>query len=256
MWPFKTKTFLDADDEAWLCETWRWFLTQFGGVSDLQLSPLVSPTREFFPPTDRRGHERAERIFALVKQYARMDDWPCRLVAQPPRPELRVGEVSALKFESHAPLGTFGLDGNEVVITYDPAALDDAVLFIATMAHELAHYRLGMLSELPPGGGDMVEPATDLLTAYLGFGLFGANSAFSFRQHGDAFSQGWASSGQGYLSERHWCFALAAFFAVRSQPIDEARRFLKDHLYSDLRKAAAYLKRQPLSLLVHSYSDF
>lgn len=243
---FGHKPFLDSDDEVWQLDTWEWLLRMLGGPADLARSPLVTPSREFFPPAEAEGHDRAEYILGLVKRHARLDEWECRLVAQPKRPEARVGELTALKFESgHMPLGTFGVDGNQVVITYDPDSVKNPVTLVATLAHELGHYLLATLPEPPPGGAENLEFATDLVTVYLGFGLFGANAAFHFEQYQDVMSQGWSTSRQGYLSQREWCFALAVFFALRDLEISDAKPFLKEHLYTDLVKASKYLARNP-----------
>ena len=51
--------FLEADIEDWVLETWAWLLTEFGGMERLRRSPLVLPTREFFPLTETEGHARA-----------------------------------------------------------------------------------------------------------------------------------------------------------------------------------------------------
>jgi hypothetical protein len=92
LWPFAGRSYLDADDEAWQIESWAWFLREYGDLAHLRRTPLVAPTREFFPPTERTGEERAEHIFACVKRLAGMEDWQCRLIAQPTRAELKVGE--------------------------------------------------------------------------------------------------------------------------------------------------------------------
>ena len=73
----------------------------------------------------------------------------------------------------------------EVEITYSPAALRDPSGFIATMAHELSHYLMATIPLEPPGGPEAKEPATDICSIFLGFGVFAANSAFSFRQFDD-----------------------------------------------------------------------
>jgi hypothetical protein len=246
-WPFKERTYLEQDDEAWVIETWRWFLDQLGGTRDLSRSRLVLPTREFFPPTESQGPERAEHIFACVKRLARMPDWPCKLIAQPPSPELRVGEQVALKAITHMPAGTFAFDGNEVTISYNPRDVDDPGQLIATLAHELAHYLLHGLKGEIPGGEEMHEPATDLLTVYMGFGVFGAMAAFNYSQN----FEGWQWSRQGYLNERTWIFALAIFLSLRDEAPDAVKPYLKRHLFSDLGAATRYLRqRQTLARLV------
>lgn len=243
-WPFKERTFLELEDEAWVIETWRWFLVQFGGLRDLKQSKLVLPTREFFPSTEMLGHERAQHIFDCVKRLARMPDWPCKLIAQPRSAELRVGRLLALEPITHSPAGTFAFDGNEVTISYNPRDVGDPGKLIATFAHELAHYLLHGLKGDVPGGEELHELTTDLLTVYMGFGIFGASAAFNFSQHQDTMSQGWQWSRQGYLNERTWMFALAIFLALRQEASDIVKPFLKRHLFSDLQDATRYLKRR------------
>jgi hypothetical protein len=247
---FGRRHFLDSEDEAWHLAAWTWMLRHFGGSARLRKSPVVLPNSEFFPPTEATGHARAEHIFACVSKHARMGSWPCTLVAQPERAPLRVGEVLALKpVTGSPPLGTFGVEaGGAVTITYDPSKIVEPGILVATFAHELAHYRLATIRDALPGGHEMHEYATDLMTVFLGFGLFGANGAFQFRQHGDAFSQGWQMSRAGYLRERDWVFGLAVFLALRNEPEQTLKAGLKPHLYSDLKAAARYLARNPALL--------
>lgn len=250
MWPFSARTFLDPEEEAWQFETWHVFLSGLGGMADLRESDLVLPTKEYFPPTGAKGHERAEYIFECVKKLVGMQDWHCRLIAQPRRPDARLGEFVRLSpVEGSLPLGTFGVDGNEVVITYDPDSTGEPVTLIATFVHELAHYLILSKGIEIPGGAELEEFATDLMTVYLGFGVFGANRAFNFSQFGDSVSMGWQTSGQGYLSERNWIFALAIFLALKGEGIAEAREHLKSHLRKNLAAAITYLGRRRSEIL-------
>jgi hypothetical protein len=234
-WPFQSRSYLPPEEEEWQIETWRWLLDRFGGLAVLSQASLVVPSREFFPPTEATGHDRARYVFEAVKNHAGMADWKCELIAQAERPDFVECD--------HAAAGTFSFDGRAVAITYDPALLDEPVKLVATLAHELAHYFLA--AELPPGGEEMLEPATDLTAAYLGFGVFGANVALNFEQHRDVFSHGWSSSRLGYLNESGWIFALAVFAFLRQDPIEPLQQFLKPHLYAELRKATKYLRREP-----------
>jgi hypothetical protein len=239
-------TYLDAEDEAWQVETWAWFLKEFGDLAQLRQTPLVTPTRAFFPPTEATGEARAEHIFDCVRRLSGMEHWPCRLIAQPARAELRVGDVTALERISHPPAGTFSLDGNGAVISYEPSSVADPLKLIATFSHELAHYRLSNLRREIPGGEEVHEYATDLMSVYLGFGLFQANSAFSYSQHQDVMSQGWRYSRMGYLGERGFVFALAVFLELKGLPSDEAKPFLKKHLFLELGKARRHIVKRGL----------
>lgn len=245
MWPFSVRSPLTSEDEEWQLETWRFLLEQLGGIEDLRAQPLVLPTKEFFPPTEAQGHARAEHVFAAVKHLMGLDEWPCRLVPQSEKPDAKVSEVAYLKFDkdTQSPGGTFGFDGNEVVITYDPGLITDPVGLIATLAHELSHYLLSMKGE-PPGGWDNHEFCTDLAVVYAGFGLFGASTAFRYFSGG----QSWGYSRSGYLSQSEWTFALAIFFALRDRPVEEARPWLPPHLMNGVRRAAKYLAKHPAKL--------
>ena len=234
-WPFRARSYLPPEEEEWHIETWRWLLDSFGGLPVLSQANLVIPTRSFFPPTDAVGHDRVLHVFEAVKKHARMANWECKLVAQARRPDFLE--------HHHAAAGTFSVDGGAASITYDPDLIDEPVKLVATLAHELAHYFLG--AQLPPGGEDTLEPATDLTAAYLGFGVFGANVALTFEQHRDVFSYGWSSSRLGYLNEGGWTFALAVFAFLRRDTVEPLEPYLKPHLYTELRKAMAYLRREP-----------
>jgi hypothetical protein len=246
---FRKRRFLDEDDEAWHLATWKFLLDNYGGLDSLRETKFVNATRAFFPPTEATGHARAEHMFGCVKKLAGMDSWPCVLMAQPERIRTHVSEFVHLRvLDNNQPLGTFGAEDGEVVITYDVQSLNNPAVLVATLSHELAHYLLATKHNQVPGGEEMHEFATDLTTVFLGFGLFGANRAFEFSQHGDSFGQGWRTSGMGYLRERDWVFALAVFQALRSEKAEQIKALLKPHLYVDLKKAERYLAKNPALL--------
>lgn len=239
------RPFLEPELEEWQLEAWRWLLGRLGGVPALLQATLVTPTRDFFPPTDATGHARVEHVFEQVKRHADMADWRCRLAAQPRQPELRLGEFVAVRRSRPDPAGTFGLKGNEPAITYDPAAAKDPMVLVAVLAHELAHLLLATLPDALPGGRDANERMTDLATVAMGFGLFGSNCAFGFERFHGPVSQGWSWSRLGYLEEREWAFALAVQFELTGREAAAVRRYLKPHLFTDFRTALGSLRRRP-----------
>lgn len=242
------RPFLEPELEAWHLEAWGWLLGHLGGVPALRTAPLVTPTRDFFPPTDATGHARTRHVLQHVKRHAGMADVPCRLVAQQPQPNLRLGELVSLQRDRPTAAGTFGLRGNTPAITYDPAVAEDPMMLVAVLAHELAHLRLAPLPDSPPGGAEATERATDLATVAMSFGLFGANCAFGFERFQDTGSQGWSWSRLGYLEERGWAFALAVLFELTGRDAGSVRRYLKPHLVTDLGTALTSLRRRPALL--------
>lgn len=241
---FGKTTFLDPEIEAWHLETWTTLLDRFGNDMKIADTPLALPTRDFFPPSEAKGHQRAEHVFACVKRAMGMSvNWPCRLEAQPERDTgRRVSEFVMIE-GGNDPNGTFRVEaGGEVIITYAPDLIDDPNSLVATFAHELAHYLLAAEQDLVED--ETHELMTDLTVAYAGLGVFGANSAFAFEQHGDAFSQGWRSRSSGYLSPRSWAFALAVFAELKGDD-GGMDKWLRPELASERQKAVKYLRKKP-----------
>lgn len=238
-----SRSFLDKDLEDWHLETWSILIDRFGVDLPLKQTPVVLPTRDFFPPSDAVGHERALHVFDCVKAAMGMQDWRCGLRAQPPRVTgLRVAEFVSIQC-AQDPAGTFSFDGaGQPVITYAPDLIEKPTELVAVLAHELSHLLLSEESDLVDD--QTHELITDLTVAYAGLGVFGANAAFNFSQHGDAFSQGWQSQTSGYLSPNSWAFALAIFGELREDD-GGMGRYLKPEIERARLKAVAYLRKNP-----------
>ncbi|GAM99536.1 hypothetical protein U91I_03190 [alpha proteobacterium U9-1i] len=245
MWG-KRKHFLDPEVEEWHAECWRWLLRNLGGQDDLRSRDLVLPTGAFFPKMEEQGHARAERVFGRVKDLMGLGHWACTLVEQPQN-NAQVGEFLFVRAERPA-AGTFRASDGEVIITYDPALLQRPNNLIATFAHELSHYLLATIDELPPGADveeGLHELATELAVAYHGFGIIAANGAFDFQQHQDFGRQGWSGGSWGYFSEDAWVFALAVFLGLRELDAAAPRAALKPHLARKLDAARKRLTDDP-----------
>ena len=237
----KARPTAGTDTIEWMLETWEWLDGILLPVDAEPPRQFIYPSRKLFPDTDKCGHARAEHYFALVQEYAGLQDLPVTLRAQAPVPDIALGWA---KLETGTTaLGTFQVRGNTAVITYDPGITSNPVQFIATMAHELAHYALAYAKDAPPGGEELMELATDLATVHMGFGLFGANTAFNFEQRTDYDRQGWQSSRSGYLGEGGWCFACALFAEIVGAAIEPA--YTKASVAAQIAKNRAYLSAHP-----------
>jgi hypothetical protein len=172
---FGKPRFLDADIEDWCLETWAWLLANLGGIKRLREMRLVLATREFFPPTEAVGHERALYVFERVKLWMGMADWSCELEAfQRPEQDHRIGAYNRVRHAGSA-LGTFRIEDGTPIISYSAELADQPRILIATLSHELAHYLLATVRKPLPGGRELHELVTELTAAYTGFGLFRAN---------------------------------------------------------------------------------
>jgi hypothetical protein len=240
---FRSRTFLDPEVEQWQLDVWATLIERFGDGLSVADTPVALPTRDFFPPTDATGHAKALHVFDCVRAVMQMADWPCVLESQPRRAAgQRVSEFVHIG-GGEAPNGTFRFEADGgVIITYAPELLDDPMGLVATLAHELAHYLLAFEADLVED--ETQELMTDLTMAYVGLGVFGANTAFSFEQYGDTFSQGWRSRSSGYLSPRSWAFALAVFGELRGDD-GGMDRYLKPEIDGLRRQAVKYLRKKP-----------
>lgn len=252
MWPFREKTFLPPEYMEWQFQTYAWLFRNFEGFDRFKQTRLVTPTAEFFPATELKGHDFVQFMFERVRELGEMSDWTCTLEAQDEQlPPIEVQPGVGLVNLDHAPSGTFSFPseaGAGATITYDPALENHPADLVATFAHELGHYLTGTAQEEPPAGWEAWELVTDLAAVFLGFGIFSVNSAFSFHQFGDSTSIGWRSRQQGYLSRPSLLFALAIF--VRLTETDEklACAHLKPELIKPFRNALADVDSHPLRL--------
>ena len=129
--------------------------------------------------------------------------------------------------------------------------MEDPLTVVATLAHELGHVILLGGGLIDRSAKDM-EPLTDLLTVYLGFGIFTANCSGRFRQWQTETNQGWSMQRLGYLPEEVYGYALARFAHQRGERSPKWTRHLSTNLRSYFRKSAAWLeyedriKKQPI----------
>ena len=87
------------------------------------------------------------------------------------------------------------------------------------------------------------EPMTDLLTVFLGLGIFTANSAGRFRQFHEDSRQGWSMQRLGYLPEEVYGYALAKFAIERREDKPEWTKHLSTNVQAYFKRSRAWLAR-------------
>ncbi len=241
---FRKQKLLNSEDEHFQIECYSWLLRHFGGVDFYHHTTLVLPTREHFPEPVSSHDEVAVTTFQQVMTYCNMQDWPVTLVAQEREPNSIVGESLLVQNVPRSPQGTFSVnEHNEVTISYNPELVSNPVSLVATYAHELAHYLTATAPQAPPGGWENWEFATDIAATFLGFGVFMANSAFSFHQFSGNGSSGWQASRAGYLSEAEHSYALAIFLRLKGIEPTKAIPHCDRNIRSYLKKALSELDK-------------
>ena len=213
---------------------------------------VVLPDAEHFPDAYDKTPEAVEKLFHRVCTFMRVDH---RSV------ELQIFREEGRELRDLLPYWSGKSDGCAGVYLHKPAPdeqadehekrmvigvrstqVEDPLALVATIAHELGHVILlggGLLSHDTPDH----EPMTDLLTVFLGFGIFSANSAARFRQYQDEMRYGWSMERLGYLPQEVYGYALAKFVAERGESKPRWTKYLCTNVLAYYKRSSAWLAK-------------
>jgi len=245
-----------VDDEVadWQFENYEWLIRNFSRETALQDSELWLPIAEHFSPNNKSGQPLAGRVLAkfLFKTvkiqcgFSVNDEF--RLIPTIESKPQSLGGVAMVQTHEDGACGRYMIDKNEdgsysETITYDSDLEDNPNQLVATFAHEISHALHNRSKEPLDIEPQLYELLTDLTAVYLGYGVFIANSRFSFSQMSSHDVQGWQASGAGYLPEADIIFATAIFMAIKNIPYETAASHLKPNLRKMLKKANKQLSK-------------
>ncbi|HTV09576.1 MAG TPA: hypothetical protein VMD97_11075 [Candidatus Aquilonibacter sp.] len=213
------------------------------GWQRMMAARVALPTAEDFPdPYD--GSEGAVR--ALFLRVARsidadVSDTELRLFSD--AIELTQDAVLFATRERSTPGGVYidPQNGRKLIAIHDRQIKDPGAL-VAVLAHELGHLIL-LGGGLVDRNSEDMEELNDLLTVFLGYGVFNANAAFRFSQSMELYSQGWSMSRLGYLPEQVWGYALARFAFERNETSPEWARYLSTSIKAYFKSSVKWLER-------------
>jgi len=232
----------------WIFEASTWWLQSFGGFEGFARSTrIVTPTEEDFPvDLDLEGHELVEDYLLFAMEHAHMGDWP--IIVAPDEPA-DVADVlrgmphhmtSAPERVSPEPALE---EGDPLPIPYTLAQLDEPIALVAQLARGLSHYLLYDARTPPPADASTRELVVDLGAAWLGFGVFLANSAFSYHQHESGAMVGWGYRRRGALTQLDVTFALAVVATLLDTPDGDVAAHLGTNPRGFFRSAVKHLHR-------------
>jgi uncharacterized protein YjbI with pentapeptide repeats len=219
--------------QKWIESRFDWLIDQFG-VDRLHATEVILPTEDYFPDAYSPGQADARLILDRVCGYVGLD---------PETVELYLYEDR----NPHLNRRTAGLyevvDGKHRVWA-EIGNLEEPWSLVATLAHELAHVHLLGHGRVSQETADQ-EQLTDLLTVFLGLGVFTANAVVreSTRRVG-AYSS-WSISRAGYLTMPHFGYALALFARARGEEQPAWAKHLRPDVSSEFDKARQYLAATP-----------
>ncbi len=234
---FTPKCPVEADDKEWIEDSMLWLIEEFGAGTLRDLTVVV-PTDEFFPEPFSDDEDDIQSLVDRVCGY---------MGVNPERTELEFFTDENVELQRSLPaaegpyggvVGHYQKRRGKFVVTLESSQTSEPMNLIATVAHELGHVRLIGEGRLHAGFEDH-EPLTDLLTVFLGLGVFTGNSAFSC----NANSQGWRTERRGYLTEGMFGYALALFAWVRGESNPSWSKYLEGNVSAYFKSGLKYLEK-------------
>lgn len=237
MWPsFLSKPTCPIEEplQKWVDGRFKW-LEETLGRDTARRARVILPTPEFFPDVYEGRPDDAQAMLTRIAGYMNVNPQRFRLFLYS---ENR--EVSGLGIGHSSSSGTAGVyigdDGTDphgnprASIGIESAQLADPESLVATLAHEIGHEILLGRKLVTPDQQDH-EPLTDLLTVFLGLGVFTANATIRDRAWTSGTLAGWQTKRLGYLNQRTFGYALALFAHARN----EAKPTWLKHVRPDVR---------------------
>lgn len=238
-----TKLPVEDEERKWIEDALQWLIQEFG-VDYFLARRMVLPESSFFPDKFNGTEESVCALVSRVCSY--MDVAPNRVEV-----ELfsdRDDTVSKHNLGGEDYSGAAGLylhpatSTDRAKVSINVSKLKNPTALVATIAHELGHVILlgdGRLSREDKGH----EYMTDLLTVFLGLGIFTANAVVQFSQWQSHSHQGWSISRQGYMTEEQFGYALAACMWMRNETGDEWIKHLSLNAKHYFKASLKYLEK-------------
>jgi hypothetical protein len=246
MWKlFQRSTACPVDDEMrqWVDGRFRWLRDRLGRDTPRDVR-VVLPTPEFFPDPYDGSKEAALTIFDRVCGYMKVGPRQFRVFVYDAgrAPDIGIGHRS----ESSS-AGVYICDGGSdatgarvPAIGIEASQLADPMSLVATLAHEIGHEILLGQGHVAHDTSDH-EPLTDLLTVFMGMGIFSSNSTISDRAWTSGGMAGWQTNRLGYLDQRTFGYALARFAWARGETSPAWARHVRLDVRSPLRQGLRFL---------------
>jgi hypothetical protein len=259
MFGFARKLPVSEEERLWVDQGFQ-RLERMLGRNRMLNGPAILPTPAFFPDRYDETEAALDSMFRRICDYMKVDRTGISLEILPDNtdelrkllPQWRASEKGAAGVYVPPSANDEELEArqaddckiaaDETMVCVHASQLKDPLALVATIAHELGHVILLGGGLMKPDVPDM-EPMTDLLTVFLGFGIFRANSAFQFKQYQDDRRQGWSVQRQGYLSEEIYGYALARYAEERKEEKPEWVSFLSTNIRAYYKRSRSWLIR-------------
>jgi|HubBroStandDraft_1064217.scaffolds.fasta_scaffold00008_76 hypothetical protein len=251
MFGFSPKLPISDEQRLWTDEGFK-RLEKLLGRRRMLDAKVVEPTAEDFPDPYDKSPEAVEKLFSRVCAFMCVDRSGIELeIFQDETEELREilphwrggsgTQAAGLYVHAHEQERVTDDGERSMVVAIRSTMRKDPMSLVATVAHELGHVILLGGKLMSPTVSDH-EPMTDLLTVFLGLGIFTANSAARFKQFQEDRRVGWSMQRLGYLPETVFGYALARFATERGENKPAWARHLSPNVRYDFKRSKRWLE--------------
>lgn len=253
---FSPKLPISEEERLWVDQGFK-RLEKLLGRRRMLEAKVITPTAEDFPDPYNKSPQAVEKLFSRVCYYMRVERNGIEFEIFPDETEelrallpswsggsgKRAAGLYMHAMEGRASEGSGDFKKNGIVAIRS-SQMKDPLSLVATIAHELGHVILLGGGLMRPDNPDH-EPMTDLLTVFLGLGIFTANSASRFKQFQEERRIGWSMQRLGYLPEEVFAYALAKFVIERNEEKVAWERHLSTNVRSYFKRSRAWLLKNP-----------
>jgi tetratricopeptide (TPR) repeat protein len=227
---------IEPDVRAWVDRRAVWIVQQFG-MERVRRQPIILPNAEYFPDPYHPTGIGVRTLLDRVARYMGVDS--VRIDIEFYSEQRHLAEQLALRGMQQT-LGLYDDRDNRTTIWLEASHIDDPLSVVATLAHELAHVRLLGERRISPDEPDH-EQLTDLLTVFLGLGVFTANSVIHSVSHRIGHAENWSVWRSGYLDAPVYGYAMALLTVWRGEASSAWARHLRPDVRVPFRQAAEWL---------------
>lgn len=218
-----------------------WTIERFG-EGYLSLKKMITPHDFFFD-----GYENDRKRFLIIARRVSMimdvpfDDIEFVITSNNTNQKVLDKMISpGVKWKGNAGLYQDDHYGKPTVFI-DDSNLDNPIMLVAVLAHELAHYKL--LYQLQTDADN--EYLTDLLTVFFGFCAFNPNVAVDYRKREEIGKYGWSIGKTGYLNEYEFGYVVAKWVLLFDLEVRALKEYLKPNVYDSYKRTLKYLNKWP-----------
>ncbi len=241
----KSSPVLDESSVSWLFETFLWATKYLDKDVFYHKTLLVLPSNEFFPGHSNNAADMAQLMFDKVREYAQLQHWPTRLLAQ----DSCQLEQAVLPYIKGQLRGSGAIDQSSqneqyFAIAYNPAQVKDPQAMISHFAQTLAYYLLLISPDKPQYAEQNLAQLSEVVGVFMGFGIFLANSAFNYKNITCGSCRTASTDRNSYLSQYDITYALAIFCVLKGIEKKQVLSSLKSTLRSFFKKAYKEVKKR------------